>query len=44
MSEAQDTLTEVPEAVRNDAFVEVSYDDAIPNNVDLSSDKCVGSG
>ena len=34
-----DTLVETPESVRADGFVEVSYDDAIPNNVDLSSDK-----
>ena len=27
------------EAIRSDAFVEVSYDDSIPNNVNLSSDK-----
>jgi hypothetical protein len=30
---------EAPEAVRSDAFVEVSYDEAIPNNVDLGSDR-----
>ena len=35
----EDTLTEAPEQVRGDAFVEVSYDEAIPNNVDLSSDR-----
>ena len=34
-----DTLIEAPEAVRSDAFVEVSYDEAIPNNVDLGSDR-----
>ncbi|MBL0086924.1 MAG: benzoyl-CoA 2,3-epoxidase subunit BoxB [Ideonella sp.] len=39
MSNAPDTLIETPESVRADAFVEVSYDDAIPNNVDLASDK-----
>ncbi|MEP7296293.1 MAG: benzoyl-CoA 2,3-epoxidase subunit BoxB [Burkholderiales bacterium] len=39
MSESIETLTEVPEAVRTDAFVEVSYADSIPNNVDLASDK-----
>jgi len=33
----EDTLVEAPESVRNDRFVEVNYDDAIPNNVDLSS-------
>ncbi|MDR3468160.1 MAG: benzoyl-CoA 2,3-epoxidase subunit BoxB [Xanthobacteraceae bacterium] len=32
-------LIEAPEAIHADHFVEVSYDDAIPNNVDLSSDK-----
>ena len=36
---AGETLTEAPEAISADHFVEVSYDDAIPNNVDLSSDK-----
>jgi benzoyl-CoA 2,3-dioxygenase component B len=36
---AAETLTEDSVAVRADGFVEVSYDDAIPNNVDLSSDK-----
>ena len=30
---------EAPEAVHGEAFVEVNYDDAIPNNVDLSSDR-----
>ena len=30
---------EISEAIRSDAFVEVSYDDLIPNNVNLSSDK-----
>jgi benzoyl-CoA 2,3-dioxygenase component B len=39
MSDNTDTLIEAPEAVRADAFVEVRYDDSIPNNVDLSSDK-----
>ena len=39
MSETIDTLTEVPESVRSDAFVEVRTDDSIPNNVDLASDK-----
>ncbi len=39
MSETTDTLIETPESVRADAYVEVSYDDRIPNNVDLSSDK-----
>ena len=32
-------ITEEAQAIRSDAFVEVSYDDAIPNNVDLSSDR-----
>ena len=27
------------EAIRGEAFVEVNYDDRIPNNVSLSSDK-----
>ena len=31
-------LVEEAAAVRGDAFVEVNYDDRIPNNVDLSSD------
>jgi len=35
----QDTLVEDRESVQNDRFVEVNYDDAIPNNVDLSSDR-----
>jgi len=39
MSETTDTLTEVPESVRGESFVEVKYDDSIPNNVDLASDK-----
>ncbi len=39
MSETADTLTEAPESVRNDAFVEVRSDASIPNNVDLESDK-----
>jgi len=39
MSETQDTLTEAPEAVHGEAFVEVHYDDSIPNNVDLASDR-----
>jgi benzoyl-CoA 2,3-dioxygenase component B len=34
-----DILVEQAETVRADHFVEVNYDDAIPNNVDLSSDK-----
>lgn len=34
MSEALDTVTEARESVRSDAFVEVRYDDTIPNNVD----------
>ncbi len=32
-------ITEVPEAVSGDAFVQVKYDDSIPNNVDLDSDR-----
>ncbi len=39
MSDTTDTLIETPESVHGDAYVEVSYDDRIPNNVDLSSDK-----
>jgi len=34
-----ETLTENPVAVSGDHFVEVNYDDRIPNNVALSSDK-----
>ncbi len=34
-----DTLTEAPESVHGDTFVEVNYADSIPNNVDLSSDR-----
>jgi benzoyl-CoA 2,3-dioxygenase component B len=34
-----DVLTEDREAIDNDQFVEVSYADLIPNNVDLSSDR-----
>jgi benzoyl-CoA 2,3-dioxygenase component B len=36
---ASDVLTEVPESIRGDAFVEVRSDASIPNNVDLESDK-----
>jgi benzoyl-CoA 2,3-dioxygenase component B len=32
-------LVEEAAAVQSDAFVAVNYDDRIPNNVDLSSDK-----
>ncbi|MBP6336358.1 MAG: benzoyl-CoA 2,3-epoxidase subunit BoxB [Vitreoscilla sp.] len=40
MSQADDsTLVEDREAIANDKFVEVNYDDRIPNNVDLSSDR-----
>jgi len=39
MSETTETLTEASEAVRGDAFVEVRYEDSIPNNVDLASDR-----
>ena len=39
MSETIDTLTEVPESVSSEKFVEVKYDDSIPNNVDMASDK-----
>jgi benzoyl-CoA 2,3-dioxygenase component B len=35
----EDTLIEAAESVESDRFVEISYDDAIPNNVDLSSDR-----
>jgi benzoyl-CoA 2,3-dioxygenase component B len=34
-----DTLTEESVNVRDDRFVEISLDEAIPNNVDLTSDK-----
>ncbi len=34
-----DTLTEASESVRGDHFIEIDYDDQIPNNVALSSDK-----
>ena len=33
-----ETLAETPESVSDDRFVAVSYDEAIPNNVGLSSD------
>ena len=36
-----DTLSEDSVTVRGDRFVEIDYDDIIPNNVDLSSDKQV---
>lgn len=39
MSNTPETLIETPESVSNDTFVEVRYDDLIPNNVDLASDK-----
>lgn len=39
MTEQLDTLVETSESVRGDNFVEVKYDDLIPNNVDLSSDR-----
>ncbi len=39
MSANPDQLTEAPEAIHSEAFVEVDYDEAIPNNVSLSSDK-----
>lgn len=32
-------MSESTEAIQSDRFVEVNYDDLIPNNVDLSSDK-----
>ena len=34
-----ETLIEDDASVKADAFVEVNYDDLIPNNVDLSSDR-----
>ena len=34
-----DLITEESQAILNNQFVEVSYDDAIPNNVDLGSDR-----
>ncbi|MEZ5653564.1 MAG: benzoyl-CoA 2,3-epoxidase subunit BoxB [Burkholderiaceae bacterium] len=39
MSENTETLIEDPESIRDENFVEVSLDDSIPNNVDLSSDR-----
>ena len=39
MSTQDDTLVEDKAAIDSDRFVEVSYDDAIPNNVNLSSDR-----
>lgn len=39
MSEQLDTLVEASESVHGENFVEVKYDDLIPNNVDLSSDR-----
>jgi benzoyl-CoA 2,3-epoxidase subunit B len=36
-----ETLAETPESVSDDRFVAVSYDEAIPNNVELSSDRQV---
>ena len=36
---ADDTLADTPGSMSSDRFVEISYDDAIPNNVALSSDK-----
>jgi len=38
MNQVAETLTEVPESIHSDAFVEVRYDDRIPNNVNLRSD------
>jgi benzoyl-CoA 2,3-dioxygenase component B len=39
MSNDTEMLTEVAEAIRSDRFVEVSYSDSIPNNVNLDSDR-----
>ena len=39
MVETADVLTEAPETIRSDVFVEVRSDASIPNNVDLESDK-----
>ncbi len=39
MTEQLDTLVEASESVHGENFVEVKYDDLIPNNVDLSSDR-----
>ncbi len=36
---ADDTLADTPGSMSSDRFVEISYDDVIPNNVALSSDK-----
>jgi benzoyl-CoA 2,3-dioxygenase component B len=35
----EDTLTEAREQISDEHFVEVRYDETIPNNVDLSSDR-----
>ena len=35
----EDTLIEARESVNSDRFVEVNYNDSIPNNVDLASDR-----
>jgi benzoyl-CoA 2,3-epoxidase subunit B len=34
-----ETLSESAGTISSDRFVEIRYDDVIPNNVDLSSDK-----
>jgi benzoyl-CoA 2,3-dioxygenase component B len=39
MSETSEILTEQSVAVSGDHFVQVKYDDLIPNNIDLGSDK-----
>jgi benzoyl-CoA 2,3-dioxygenase component B len=36
---ATETLTDTPDVIHGDHYVEVNYDEAIPNNVDLGSDK-----
>jgi benzoyl-CoA 2,3-dioxygenase component B len=36
---ADDTLSDSPGSVSSGSFIEISYDDLIPNNVGLSSDK-----
>lgn len=39
MNDSQDVLTEPVETISAEAFVEIDYGDAIPNNVDLNADK-----
>lgn len=39
LSESADIITEAVASIQSDAFVAVSCDDLIPNNVELSSDQ-----